>query len=101
MDDELYVALDAKVTTTSSNNPTIAPLIALASLQYLRAETVPTGQSAQCPLRVISGQTIDGEICRYAPITDIRWHRHVGIWPPNPRLAMPTVGRVYLACASF
>ena len=60
MDDELYVAFDAKVTTTSNNNPTIAPPIALASLQYLRAETVPAaaGPSAQCPLRSKANMTL-------------------------------------------
>jgi hypothetical protein len=37
MDDELYVAFGAKVTTTSNSNPTIAPAIALRGLRYLRA----------------------------------------------------------------
>jgi hypothetical protein len=39
--DERYVAFDAKVTTTSNNDPTIAPPIARPSLQYVSAETVP------------------------------------------------------------
>jgi hypothetical protein len=41
MDDELYVAFGAKVTTTSNNNPTIAPPIAWRGLRYLSAKTVP------------------------------------------------------------
>ena len=41
MDDELYVKFDAKVATTSNNNPTIAPPIAWRGLRYLSAKTVP------------------------------------------------------------
>jgi hypothetical protein len=41
MDDELYLAFGAKVTTTSNNNPTIAPPIAWRGLRYLSAKTVP------------------------------------------------------------
>jgi hypothetical protein len=56
MDDELYVAFDGKVMTSSNNNSTIAPPIAWRGSQYLRGETVPmaAGQSAQCVLRVKS-----------------------------------------------
>jgi hypothetical protein len=52
MDDELYVALDAKVTTTSNNNPTIAPPIAWRGLQYVSAETVPMA-AGQCTMSAL------------------------------------------------
>src|SRR6476469_10042597 len=41
MDDELYLAFGAKVTTTSNYNPTSAPSIAWRGLRYLSAKTVP------------------------------------------------------------
>ena len=86
MDDELYVAFGAKVTTTSNNNPTIAPPIAWRGLRYLSAKTVPWP-----PVRVDNvrfGSKADmcialGDVC-FVPIGDIALTRTRAAVMPKP-----------------
>jgi hypothetical protein len=71
MDDELYVAFGAKVTTTSNNNPTIAPPIAWLTISQRQNCPMAAGQSGQCPLWVKSGHVHCTRRCLLVPIGDI------------------------------